>query len=151
MQDAEGSAPARGNGGQGAGPVPRPSRLGGLWWALAGGAVVLLLLLIFILENGQSVDIAYFGLHGRLPLGVALLLAAVCGTLLVVIPGAGRMLQLRLATRRAVKRSAVIPPPATPPSAPPTAPASPAAPAVPPEPAALPDEAGTDGGATQSG
>lgn len=36
-------------------------------------AVVLLLLLIFILENGQRVSISYFGAHGHLPVGVALL------------------------------------------------------------------------------
>ena len=62
--------------------------------------MVLLLLLIFILENGQQVDIAYFGAHGHLPLGVALLLAAVLGILLVVIPGAGRIIQLRRTARR---------------------------------------------------
>jgi uncharacterized integral membrane protein len=76
------------------------SWLGGLWVALASGAVVLLLLLIFILENGHEVDIAFFGAHGQLPLGVALLFAAIFGTLLVVIPGTGRILQIRLAARR---------------------------------------------------
>jgi uncharacterized integral membrane protein len=49
----------------------------------------LLLLLIFILENGKQVSVTYFGAHGHLPLGVALLLAAVLGVLLVVIPGTG--------------------------------------------------------------
>ena len=61
---------------------------------------MLLLLLVFILENGQQVNIGYFGAHGHLPLGVALLLAAVLGILLVVIPGAGRMMQLRRTARR---------------------------------------------------
>jgi len=61
---------------------------------------VLLLLLIFILENGQRVNIGYFGAHGHLPLGVALLLAAVLGVLLVVIPGTGRIVQLRIVARR---------------------------------------------------
>jgi uncharacterized integral membrane protein len=60
----------------------------------------LLLLLIFILENGQRVSIGYFGAHGHLPLGVALLLAAVLGVLLVVIPGTGRIIQLRITARR---------------------------------------------------
>lgn len=76
------------------------SRLGGLWVALTSGAVVLLLLLIFVLENGKRVDVAYFGVHAHLPLGVALLLAAVFGVLLVVVPGGGRMVQLRRAARR---------------------------------------------------
>src|SRR5215471_16073642 len=76
------------------------TRMGGAWVAAALFAVVLLLLLIFILENGQQVDIAYFGVHGHLPLGVALLLAAVAGALLVLIPGTVRILQLRKTARR---------------------------------------------------
>ena len=63
-------------------------------------AVVLLLLLIFILQNGTTVQIAYFGAHGRLPLGVAMLLSAVCGVLLVVLAGAARISQLRTTARR---------------------------------------------------
>lgn len=42
----------------------------------------------------------YFGTHGHLPLGVALLLAAVLGVLLVVIPGTARIIQLRITARR---------------------------------------------------
>jgi uncharacterized integral membrane protein len=82
----------------GARPVPR-TRFGGLWVAVTLAAVVLLLLLIFILENSQSVDVAYFGQHGHLPLGVALLLAAALGVLLVAIPGYGRIIQLRRAAK----------------------------------------------------
>jgi uncharacterized integral membrane protein len=105
-------------------PVVRPSRLGGLWIALTSGAVVLLLLLIFILENSEEVGIAYFGAHGHLPLGVALLLAAILGILLVVIPGGGRMLQLRMAARRQARRAQQRPPqPATPPAPTASAPA----------------------------
>jgi uncharacterized integral membrane protein len=90
----------------GPGPVQLPThrvkrtRMGGLWVAAAGSALVLLLLLIFILENGQRVSISYFGAHGHMPLGVALLLAAVLGVLLVVIPGTGRIIQLRMAAHR---------------------------------------------------
>ena len=78
---------------------------------LTSGAVVLLLLLIFILENGKSVDIAYFGVHGNLPIGVALLLAAVFGILLVVVPGGGRILQLRMAARRKARQPVPAPVP----------------------------------------
>jgi len=80
--------------------VVRRTRVGGMWVASALFALVLLLLLIFILENGQRVNIGYFGAHGHLPLGVALLLAAVLGVLLVVIPGTGRIVQLRIVARR---------------------------------------------------
>jgi uncharacterized integral membrane protein len=76
------------------------TRAGGLWVAVVAFAVVLLLLLIFVLENGQRVDVSFFGAHGRLPLGVALLLAAVFGVLLVALPGTARILQLRMLGRR---------------------------------------------------
>ncbi len=76
------------------------TRISGLWVALAFFAVVLLLLLIFILQNGTKVDISYMGAHGHLPLGVALLLSAVCGVLLVVLAGAARISQLRTVARR---------------------------------------------------
>ena len=62
--------------------------------------MVLLLLLIFILENRREVDIAYFGAHAHMPLGLALLLAAALGTLLVAIPAAARIIQQRRAARR---------------------------------------------------
>jgi len=76
------------------------TRISGLWVAVGFFAVVLLLLLIFILQNGTKVDISYMGAHGHLPLGVALLLSAVCGVLLVVLAGAARISQLRAVARR---------------------------------------------------
>jgi uncharacterized integral membrane protein len=76
------------------------TRISGLWVAVGFFAVILLLLLIFILQNGTTVQIAYFGAHGRLPLGVAMLLSAVCGVLLVVLAGAARISQLRTTARR---------------------------------------------------
>jgi uncharacterized integral membrane protein len=86
--------------------VVRRSRLGGAWVGLALGAVVLILLLIFILENGNKVNIGFLGAHGHMPLGVALLLAAALGVLLVIIPGTGRIMQLRRTARRHRKSDA---------------------------------------------
>ena len=76
------------------------TRISGLWVAVGFFAVILLLLLIFILQNGTEVSVSYMGAHGRLPLGVALLLSAVCGVLLVVLAGAARISQLRTVARR---------------------------------------------------
>ena len=76
------------------------TRISGLWVSVGFFAVILLLLLIFILQNGAKVDISYMGAHGHLPLGVALLLSAVCGVLLVVLAGAARISQLRTVARR---------------------------------------------------
>jgi uncharacterized integral membrane protein len=100
--------------------VVRRTRLGGAWFGFAVGAVILILLLVFILENGHKVDISFFGAHGHLPLGVALLLAAALGILLVVIPGSGRIIQLRRTARRHRKADVKA---AAAPAAPPAAPA----------------------------
>jgi lipopolysaccharide assembly protein A len=76
------------------------TRTGGIWVAVGFFAVILLLLLIFILQNSTQVSVSYLGMHGHLPLGVALLLAAVCGVLLVVLAGTARIGQLRATARR---------------------------------------------------
>ena len=78
----------------------RHTRISGLWFAVAFFAVVLLFLLIFILQNERKVDVSYLGAHGQLPLGVALLLAAVCGVLLAILAGAARMAQLHTVARK---------------------------------------------------
>jgi len=104
IQPSAGNAAAPGEPAQGGVTLPthrvRRTRTGGVWVAAALFALILLLLLIFILENGQRIAISYLGAHGHLPLGVALLLAAVIGVLLVVIPGTGRIIQLRVVARR---------------------------------------------------
>jgi uncharacterized integral membrane protein len=87
------------------------SRAGGLWVASVLFALILLLLLIFMLENGQRVDVAFFGMHAYLPMGVALLLAAVFGILLVALPGTARILQLRMRDHRRITAPAPAPAP----------------------------------------
>ena len=84
-------------------PVRR-SRTGGLWVGLILSALVLLFLLVFILQNSEPVLISFFALEGVLPSGVALLLAAIAGMLLVAIPGSLRILQLRRAARRGARQ-----------------------------------------------
>ena len=81
------------------GEIPR-TRTAIAWNTLIAGAVVLILLLVFILENTQSVKISYFGASFHMPLGVALLLAAIGGALLVGIVGTARIMQLRRRVRR---------------------------------------------------
>jgi uncharacterized integral membrane protein len=78
----------------------RRTRTGGVWVGLVSAAVVLILLLIFILQNSDNVTIHFFGFHRELSLAVALLLSAVCGVLLVAIPGTGRIVQLRRAVKK---------------------------------------------------
>jgi uncharacterized integral membrane protein len=79
-------------------PIPR-TRTARAHNALIAGAIVLILLLVFILENTQSVKISYFGAGFHMPLGVALLLAAIGGALLVGMVGTARIMQLRRRVR----------------------------------------------------
>jgi len=84
---------------------PAPTTKTGIaFGALIAGAIVLILLLVFILENTESVKISYFGAGGHLPLGVALLLAAIGGALVTGIVGAARIVQLRRHVRRRARR-----------------------------------------------
>jgi uncharacterized integral membrane protein len=70
------------------------------------GVIVLIVLLVFMLENTQSVKVSFFGADGHLPLGVALLLAAVGGAVLVALVAIARLAQLRLRARRAAHTAA---------------------------------------------
>ena len=85
--------------------VPPRTRVSGIWVASIAAVVVLLLLLIFILQNSESVKINIFGANPTLPIGVALLLAAVLGALLVALVGAARVVQLRRTARRMARKS----------------------------------------------
>ena len=108
------SAPEQAAGSRPAQHKVKRTRISGTWIASTGFAVILLLLLIFILQNSRAVDVSYFGAHGHLPLGVALLLAAVFGVLLVALPGTARIVQLRRTARRhrrADESTATGPPP----------------------------------------
>jgi lipopolysaccharide assembly protein A len=80
--------------------MPPRTRTSTAFSGFVAGAIVLILLLIFILENTQSVKISYFGASGHVALGVALLLAAVGGALLVGILGAARIAQVKRDAKR---------------------------------------------------
>jgi uncharacterized integral membrane protein len=57
--------------------------------------LVLVLLLVFILQNTRTVKISYFTATGTMPLGVALLLAAIAGVPLSGVVASLRIWQLR--------------------------------------------------------
>ena len=67
------------------------------------GAVIGILALIFIAQNTESAEFAFIGWHWSLPLGVAILFAAVAGGLLAVAVGAVRIFQLRRAAKKYLK------------------------------------------------
>lgn len=76
------------------------TRAAALWTSLIAGFLILIVLLIFVTQNIASVPFTFLGWHWHLPLGVAILLAAVCGGLLTVLVGTTRIYQLRRAAKR---------------------------------------------------
>ena len=76
------------------------TRAASLWSSLTAGFLILIVLLIFIAQNTASAQFAFFNLRWTLPLGVAILLAAVCGGLITVLAGTARIYQLRRAAKK---------------------------------------------------
>jgi uncharacterized integral membrane protein len=79
------------------------TRAAALWSALIVGFVILIVLLIFIAQNTDSASFTFLGWHWSLPLGVAILLAAVCGGLITVLASVARIFQLRKAAKKNLK------------------------------------------------
>ncbi|BBW99890.1 hypothetical protein BST36_19710 [Mycolicibacterium moriokaense] len=79
------------------------TRAAALWAALIAGFLILIVLLVFIMQNTESTTIHFFVWEWNLPVGVAILLAAVCGGLLTVAVGTARIVQLRRAAKRNLK------------------------------------------------
>ncbi|MEU7526358.1 lipopolysaccharide assembly protein LapA domain-containing protein [Saccharothrix sp. NPDC042600] len=83
----------------------KSTRISGTWVAVLASIVVLIFLLIFILQNGTDATIHFLGIATTLPLGVALLFAAIGGAVMVALVGAARILQLRRQAKRGLTRS----------------------------------------------
>jgi uncharacterized integral membrane protein len=80
-------------------PVPF-TRTAALWWALIVGSLTLIVLLIFIAQNLNETTIHFLGWKWNAPVGIAFLVAAICGSLITVMTGAARMVQLRRAAKK---------------------------------------------------
>jgi uncharacterized integral membrane protein len=100
--DQEDTSPPTRTAGNDEDPLRR-SRVSGLWISVVALVVLLVLLAVFILQNTQSVEIAFLGWDGHAPLAAALLIATALGLLIAVAAGSLRILQLRLRVRRARK------------------------------------------------
>ncbi|WP_212761540.1 LapA family protein [Nocardia uniformis] len=68
--------------------------------SLSVGGVFLVALLIFVVQNTTSVRLGFLGWHFELPVGVAILVAAVAGLLVMAVAGGVRIIQLRQAFTR---------------------------------------------------
>lgn len=73
------------------------TRVAGAWIGLIVGALILILLLVFIVQNNTSTEFSILFWDFSLPLGVAMLFAAVAGALIMALAGGARILQLRKA------------------------------------------------------
>lgn len=78
----------------------RRTRASTVWFATGAALLLLVVLIVFILQNPTRVVVHFIGLSGSLPLGMALLVAAVAGGVLVAITGVVRVTQLRINARR---------------------------------------------------
>ncbi|MCW1959309.1 MAG: DUF1049 domain-containing protein [Mycobacterium sp.] len=76
------------------------TRAAALWSSLIAGFLILIVLLTFIAQNTASVDFTFLNWHWSLPLGVAILLAAVAGGLITGLVSAARMFQLRRVAKK---------------------------------------------------
>ncbi|HEV7145843.1 MAG TPA: lipopolysaccharide assembly protein LapA domain-containing protein [Pedococcus sp.] len=85
--------------------APRLTRASAIWVATGASLVLLILLIVFMLQNSTKVGLHFLGLFGTIPLGLALLIAAVGGGVLVGIAGMARVTQLRWIARRTRRTS----------------------------------------------
>ena len=76
------------------------TRTSAVWTAVVVLVASLVLVLIFILQNLQDVSVSFLVFDGQLPLGVALLVSATLGGVIVLAAGAARVIQLRRTRRR---------------------------------------------------
>ncbi|WP_235840448.1 lipopolysaccharide assembly LapA domain-containing protein [Corynebacterium yudongzhengii] len=78
-----------------------PSSLaGGTWAALIIGALLLILLIVFIVQNQPQVEVNMFAWSWQFPAGIAYLISAIIGALIMALMGGWRMLELRRQIRR---------------------------------------------------
>ena len=76
------------------------TRVSGVWIGVVLAGIILILLIIFIAQNLNDAPIHFLGLHGQVSIGLALLLAGVCGLLIAAVPASIRIWQLRTALRK---------------------------------------------------
>jgi uncharacterized integral membrane protein len=78
----------------------RHTRSSAAWVATVVAVIFGVALVDFIAQNTRHVQIEFFGASGRVPVAVALLVAALLGAIVVVAAGVVRVTQLRLRIRR---------------------------------------------------
>ncbi len=106
MTDQDSSGPQRPR--AGSSPSPATSGRGGslftrvsaAWVAVGSALVLLVLMIVFMLQNSTPIAFHYLGLTISLPAGLAMVIAAVGGGVVVALAGTARVVQLRRDARR---------------------------------------------------
>jgi uncharacterized integral membrane protein len=80
--------------------APRSTRASAAWAAVIAALLLSVVLIVFILQNPTTVVIHFLGWSGSVALGMAMLIAAVTGGLLVATIGVARLTQLRVRAHR---------------------------------------------------
>jgi uncharacterized integral membrane protein len=75
------------------------TRTGGTWVATLVSVITVVLVLIFVMQNLVPTTVRFFGISGSVPVGLAMLFAALAGALLIALPGTARIVQLRRSAR----------------------------------------------------
>ena len=76
--------------------APRLTRASAAWAAVIGALLLSVVLIVFVLQNPTTVVIHFLGWSGSVAVGMAMLIAAVTGGLLVATIGVARLTQLRV-------------------------------------------------------
>ena len=79
---------------------PQLTRASAAWAASIGALLLSVVLIVFVLQNPTMVVINFLGWSGSLAGGMAMLIAAVTGGLLVAAIGVARLTQLRVREHR---------------------------------------------------
>jgi len=90
--------------------LPR-TRAGTAWVLACVAAVALLALIVFITQNLHPVEVSFLGWRGQFPLVVVVLAAALVGSVLTLILGSTRIVQLRRTASRSRRERAHVPVP----------------------------------------
>jgi uncharacterized integral membrane protein len=77
-----------------AAPIPS-TRAGRTWIRVLPALVLLTVTVVFVLQNLRPAKVSFITASGRLPIGLALLIAAAFGALVVLALGSVRIIQLR--------------------------------------------------------
>lgn len=74
------------------------------WIALIVGFLLLIVLIVFIMQNQHEVPMNFLGWSGEFPAGIAFLIFAIGGALIMALVGGWRMFELRRQLRKQAKQ-----------------------------------------------